>query len=85
MPVADQPAPQSPTSERDKSSIMTPASAAGTEWVLVVIDTETTGVYDQDKIVQLAARTVYADGSGVDDFFNQLVHPGLDGTEPAIA
>lgn len=66
--------------EREEESvIVTPASVAGTECVLVIVDTETTGVYNEDKIVQLAARTVYADGSGADDFFDKLIHPGAPG------
>ncbi len=59
----------------------TPGLATGAEWAMVVVDTETTGLANTDKIVQLAARAIYADGSGTEDAFNAFIHPGHDGLQ----
>jgi len=47
------------------------------KWGIVILDTETTGLGKDDRIIQLAARIVYADGvSGSSDNFDRLVNPG---------
>lgn len=43
----------------------------------VAVDVETTGVYDSDRIVEVAAVTVSADGTVVDEW-DSLVNPGRD-------